>query len=386
MNLGINFFGPIYSEDGIGEAARTTLQSMLQMGIDVQVNPLPRPTAREKTQAPGNFKPATPHKINYFHFSSRWVPYYLELLGSGVLKSKYNVSHWVCEVMDYPEEWAKNLKHFQEIWTASSFCQESISRVSNIPVIKVPYAVPEPIRRHPYRQKLNLPQNRFLFLNIANAYSDIERKNVLAVVRSFKLAFQENENVGLVLKLCNTKVENEYTQKVLELIGNDPRVIVIDEFLDRDVMNDIYLDCDAYVSLHRAEGFGLTLAEAMLAKRPVISTGYSGNLDFCNPFNSYLVDYKLVEVGHERMRYKKTDFWAEVSIESAAQSFKSVYFEEAQRKLKVEAAYDQIKQYYSFEAVGRIIKRRLGLIQTGFKFSDDLSGRKIAKSHEFNVE
>ena len=385
MKLGINFFGPIYSEDGIGEAARSTLKSFLAANIDVAINPLPRPTAREVGSAqinPGSLN--TPYYINYFHFSSRWVPYYLELLGEKVLQNHYNISHWLCEVIDYPEEWAVNFKYFQEIWTASSFCQEAISRLSPVPVLKIPYPI-FLFDNHGYTRKdLNLDDNKFLFLSIANAYSDIERKNILGTIRAFKEAFPSEDNVGLVLKLCNTNVEVDYFNRIKELINNDSRIQIIDEFLDREVISSLYHLTDAYVSLHRAEGFGLTMAEAMLAKKPVLTTGYSGNLDFCDYFNCFIVDFDLVRVGENRMRYKSENIWAEPKIPSAAEGYKEIFRNKALRDQKANLAFNRISNDFNEAKIGQLISKRLQTIEN--RFTWNLHQECMTHKHQFKIE
>jgi len=367
MAFGINFFGPIYSEDGIGEAARLTLQCFQESGIDIAINPLSRPVAREENIEDVEF--VTPYSINYFHFSSRWVPHYMEKIGLENIKNKYNIGYWVTEVQEYPEEWAKNFKFFDEIWTASSFCQDSISQKIPIPTLLISHPIVGSGNIN--ISKVKNRKKPFIFLVMANAYSDIERKNVLASLLAFQKAFDNKENVELIIKLSNSDSELVYVKKIMNLINADARIKIIDKFIDRLGVDKLFHSVDAYVSLHRSEGFGLTLGEAMYYGIPVITTAYSGNMDFCNQFNSYLVDYDLVQVGEDRLRYKSTDLWAEPKIDSAVKAFIKVYSDPMDVMKKTQEAKKFITQHFSIQTIGQKISKRLELINTHFKYSEE---------------
>lgn len=372
--LGINFFGPIYTEDGIGEASRLTLKAFQNAGINVAINPISRPVAREKhIETNQNFK--TPYKINYFHFSARWVEYYLELIGKEKLNNKYNICYWVTEMKDYPDEWAKHHHYFNEIWTASSFCFDSISMKVFCPVILIPH----PIIKHEINKiKLinYIDNSKFNFLVMANMYSDIERKNVLQTLDVFQKAFPSKEDVSLVIKISNGHIDPEYMKKIKKFTVNDKRMILIDDFLTREEIVNLFQSVNAYVSLHRAEGFGLTLGEAMCYEVPVIATAYSGNMDFCNCFNSYLVDYELVKVGKDHLRYKSNDIWAQPKYESAIEMFKKVYNEPQDVLKKTKRAKEFIEANFSINVISNKILKRINIINSKLEFSQSFGDYK----------
>lgn len=378
MALGINFFGPIYSEDGIGEAARLTLKIFQTAGIDIALNALSRPVAREKISNTEEFNFSTPYNINYFHFSSRWVPHYLDQIGLDNLKDKYNISHWLTEVQNYPLTWAENVHHFNEIWTASSFCQDSIAMTLPIPTILISYPI---LADCAVDIKANLlPEHQnfsgFIFLVMANMYSDIERKNVLGSLEAFSQAFTQNEDVTLVVKLSNAEVDTEYFTKIKQYSDKDSRIIIFDRFIDRIEVDALYRSVDAYISLHRAEGFGLTIGEAMHHGISVITTAYSGNMDFCNTFNSYLVDYDLVEVGEDRLRYASTDLWANPKIDSAVEALRKVYSDSEDRIKKIENAKKYITKHFSIDAIAQKVRKRIELIDSQFNYQLYLDSHK----------
>lgn len=366
-SFGINFFGPIHTEDGIGEAARLTLEAFQAAGIKVAINPLSRPVAREdKINDNQEFK--TPHNINYFHFSARWVEYYLNIIGKEKLENKYNICHWLTEMKSYPNEWAKNHHFFHEIWTASAFCQDSISMKIPYPTILMPYPiVGKKVDKNTY-QNIHIDDSKFNFLVMANMYSDIERKNVLQSLEAFQKAFPDETNISLIVKISNPDVDIEYMQKIIDTINGDNRIKLIDRFLSRDEVNILFQSVNTYVSLHRAEGFGLTLGEAMYHQIPLIATAYSGNMDFCNSFNCYLVDYDLVKVGEDRLRYRADDEWAQPRLESAIDMFKSVYYNPQEASIKTQRAKEFIEKSFSIESVAKKIKQRIDIINIGFEF------------------
>ena len=100
---------------------------------------------------------------------------------------------------------------------------------------------------------------------------------------------------------------------------------MIDQLLSREEAYALMNVCDGYVSLHRAEGFGFTMAEAMLLGKPVIATGYSGNMDFMSPANSLLVDHARVPIIQEVPSYRMGCLWAEPSIDHAAELMRWVH-------------------------------------------------------------
>ena len=259
-------------------------------------------------------------QINYFHFSPRWIKKYLGNKERLYLKEKINIGYWVCEAQKIPENWIKNIDFFNEIWTASDFCKKVYEKQLNIPVKVINHPVAE---RELSQRLLNryrkLKQEPFTFLTIANAFSDLKRKNSVAVIKAFKKAFNPNDTgVRLIVKLTNTETDLIEFKKVQSLIDDYQNIQLINEHLTPQKIALLYQNSDVYVSLHRSEGFGLTISDAYSFGLPVIATGYSGNLDILlNNKNSLLVDYDLIQVGEERLRYQSDDIWAEPNIENA---------------------------------------------------------------------
>jgi glycosyltransferase involved in cell wall biosynthesis len=147
-------------------------------------------------------------------------------------------------------------------------------------------------------------------------------------------------------------------------VGYDARISVIDRYMSRDEKNCLIATCDAYVSLHRSEGFGYTLAEAMALGRPVIATDWSGNTDFMTPSNSYPVGYRLRELGQDYGPYASDQLWADPDLDEAARAMREVYEQPQQARRKGERGREEVSARFSASAVARIIGRRIELIES----------------------
>ena len=212
------------------------------------------------------------------------------------------------------------------------------------------------------REYFGLEPDHFTFLFNFHMNSVMERKNPLGLIRAFKSAFRADEPVTLVLK---TMYGNRYSEQIKELrqAAEGWSIRIIDQTYSPDEVLSLMDACDAYVSLHRSEGLGLTMAEAMLMGKPVVATGYSGNLDFMDDSNSLLVPYELVTLGREIPPYKAYFEWAEPSTEHAAQWMRRL-FDDPQWARDIGArGQASAKISLSLETAGRKAAARLSEIR-----------------------
>jgi glycosyltransferase involved in cell wall biosynthesis len=170
------------------------------------------------------------------------------------------------------------------------------------------------------RADFGLEGGDFIFLCSFDFNSYLARKNPLAAIEAFRRAFADRRpNVKLLIKSSNGHRHTENLRALLNAIGDDDRIIVRDEIIDRGDLGALQRCSDAYVSLHRAEGFGLGMAECMRLGKPVIATGWSGNVDFMTSVNSCLVNYRLVPVGEGEYPHYAGQYWAEPNVDHAAE-------------------------------------------------------------------
>jgi GT2 family glycosyltransferase/glycosyltransferase involved in cell wall biosynthesis len=275
----------------------------------------------------------------------------------------YRIAYWYWELETVPEYWAKVAEQADEVWAATNFVADALKQRLDKPVhtIMPGFRLPPFTRRS--RQEFGLAQDRFTFLFIFHMMSILERKNPYALIRAFQTAFGKYEQVSLVLKTTNGDRHSAAIRELHNAATSVGGITLIDEVYTQDQTLSLIDACDCYVSLHRSEGLGLTMAEAMLLGKPVIATGYSGNLDFMNASNSLLVDYQLVRVGESVPPYDAASCWAEPSVEHAAQLMRQVYENQEWATRLGEKAKADLMASASTEAAGQRIAERLAQIR-----------------------
>lgn len=327
--FGINIVGYVRGEFGLGESARAQIRS-------IKAADIPHAIRNIDSSSHGNgdntfaedFTEDNPYAINLLNFNAEAMPEFLDNVGADYLKGKYNIGYWAWELPTFPQEWEWLFQYYDEIWVPSGYCAEALSVVSPVPIVKIMHSInlPEPnltreetIIPDGLGGETHFPKDKFIFLFMFDFHSTIARKNPLGVIEAFKRAFRNtNQDVTLMIKFSNSK----HYPKELELVKNAAQgyssIQFIDARLPKEVVNALFYNCDCYISLHRAEGFGLTMAEAMYYDKPVIATGYSSNIEFMNTGNSFLVSYDLVKVVEDSGSYKKGNIWANPNVEHAA--------------------------------------------------------------------
>jgi glycosyltransferase involved in cell wall biosynthesis len=258
--------------------------------------------------------------------------------------------------------------YFDEYWAMSSFVAQGAKKIISKPIIVMPIPIdfyqPEKLYQRDY---FGLKNNVFLFLFTYCADSTIGRKNPLAVINAFHCAFKmNNKEVGLVIKVkINQADKNNYLlQKNIEKIcKKDRRITLIKENMDQDKVKSLYIASDCYVSLHRSEGFGITMAESMGFGKPTIATGYSGNMDFMTPENSCLVKYKMKSLSAKDYHGQEGQEWADPDIDDAAMYMHKIFNDEYFRKSIARQGMYDIHKKLSFQAVGKLYQETLQQIQ-----------------------
>lgn len=238
--------------------------------------------------------------------------------------------------------------------------------MSPIPVVRIPYSIDPNLNGSDdwTFAHLGLHPQTFVFLFYFDFHSYMERKNPIGLIQAFRKAFSTKEDVVLVIKCSHSKGAESSLASLEGACQQAANIKIYDAVLPRETLNSLLSRCDAYVSLHRSEGFGLTLTEAMNFGKPVISTGYSSNLDFMNLSNSFLVKYSLVEVEKDQGPYKKGCVWAEPDIDHAAELMRYVYGNRDEAIAIGERARRDIRQLLHPNVTGGAIRARLAQLTT----------------------
>lgn len=321
---GINIAGHLSAELGIGQSARLILAAAQATNLPINTLNTSRTLSRQlekysKTTVTSLY-PVTISIINADHFHV-WA----DDVGIELVQKTICIGVWAWETEDFPSTMHKALNFVDEIWAVSDFVKNSISKHTKKPIYVIPTPIIAPKASEKLdRRLLNLPIDRAFNLFIFDYLSVFNRKNPIGLVRAHVQAFPNEDGPILVIKSINSDFDNENCEKLKYSIANRKDIILIEEYLTREQLTALMNECQAYISLHRSEGYGLTIAEAMALGKPVIATGYSGNLDFMTTENSLLVPYKLTKVGNGSYPYDPESMWAEPDLNVAADYLKKL--------------------------------------------------------------
>ncbi|MCF3935168.1 glycosyltransferase family 4 protein [Acuticoccus sp. M5D2P5] len=222
----------------------------------------------------------------------------------------YRIGYWAWELPDPPPGWREFGSLVSEIWVPSHFAAHSLGQLFDQPIHVVPHPI-DPATPRQHRQG-----DPFTVLVMADSRSSLSRKNPVAAIAAFEQAFGADPKARLVVKLHGGGSE---ARRLLEKVEAMANATVITGFLDEAALVALYRESDVILSMHRAEGFGLPLLEAMAQGVPAIATGWSGNVDFMSPRDSVLVPYTLIDVVDDAGIYGGSQ-WADPSVDAAAEA------------------------------------------------------------------
>ncbi len=361
---GINVCGYLRDESGWGAAGRGYVRALRTLEIPLALNDISAlSTNRSADETLAQFESACPYSTNLVCVDPTQHFAVLSELGADYFQRRYNIGAWAWELPRFPSKWMDRLAFYDEIWVMTAFVADALSPLAPIPVIRLPpvLAARGNGSREQGRRRFGLAEDDFVFLFIFDFHSHLARKNPLALIDAFKLAFGRGDHARLVVKCVNGESDPQGLGAMYEGAGGYP-ILICDGYWTGQEIQDLYAGCDAYVSLHRSEGMGLTIADAMAVGKPVIATGWSGNMDFMNVSNSYPVRYDLVEITENVGPYRAGEVWAKPSVEHAAELMRRVFGQREEARARGEAARREIETNYSEAKIAALIRQRLEAI------------------------
>lgn len=345
---------------GLGEAALNTVKAIKTQDIPYTINDYGGNIKKRVIDVKQEvFSKDNPYFCNLLSINPELLDYFLIKAKKNYLINKYNIGIWYWEFPSIPEEWRGYFDYYNELWVATNFVQNNISSKSTLPVVKIPMVIDLRDDLGVKRVNFDLKDTDFIFLYIFDFGSVMMRKNPIGAVKSFQKAFTKDDNACLIIKTSYSKHFKRELSILEETIDDWENIKLIDRYFTKNTINSLIRLSDCYVSLHRAEGFGLGIAEAMYYGKPVIATAYSGNMEFTNENNSYLVKYNLVEVDDNYGLIKKGNVWAEPDIDHAAHLMRYVYENRDAARIVGANGKDFIDHNHNAHVVGEMIKRRL---------------------------
>jgi glycosyltransferase involved in cell wall biosynthesis len=254
----------------------------------------------------------------------------------------HRIAYWAWELDEPPDYIDEPLEEVDELWVPSTFCKKSFAKKFNKDIVVVPSFS---YKDYMYKQRPAPDNEKITFLFTYDTRSSWERKNPYGLIRAFKMAFHPSE-AKLIIKVLNLNETPEHKEELHALVGQHD-IEIIDKLMNKKSYLNILKGVDAYVSLHRSEGLGKTIIEAMSYGIPVITTAYGGHMDINTERNSMLVPFDMIKIENDikilnHTAYKAGNQWANPSVEEAASAMRMLYADDELRNSIGQTAREDI--------------------------------------------
>jgi glycosyltransferase involved in cell wall biosynthesis len=360
----INLIGHPYAPIGMGEHVRCTYRALRSVAVHPCLTDIYKliPPDKDDLLEFGGVCRNQPADINIFHINGNEVEQCMAHLRIQDSWSGYNIIYPAWELAQYPDEWAVLLDWFDEIWAPSEFIRSAIEAACEKPVIHMPLACEVVLTTYNSRRYFGIPDTDYTFLFFFDVRSFVTRKNPFAVIESFRRMLRSRPfaKTSLILKVNGAEMAPEVMIQIQSALeGIEDSVFIFDRLMTDNEAKNLVRCCDCFVSLHRSEGFGRGLSEAMALGKPVIATGYSGNMDFMNESVSFPVSYDLIPVLDGEYPFWQNQVWADPDVTQA--SYKMIQLVDAPEFGRIigSDARLHMQEKFSYSVIGMNYRRRL---------------------------
>jgi hypothetical protein len=354
-SFGVNLYGYAHGELGIGEDIRQVAVALQSEGIPVCIlNFKPGSNISQADRTADPLIVTNPkYGINVFCMTGIETTRYVCEKGLSALEGRYNIGLWPWELPDWPESCRHAYACVDEVWGISQYTAHAHRHAAPRPVLPMGLPVELGPLGAQTRKDFGLPSESYLFYFAFDINSNAARKNPEGLIKAFQMAFPKEgkDQVGLVLKISHPETGCKLWSKIRKIARRDRRIHLIEKTMRRPELLALFNACDCLVSLHRAEGFGRCIAEALLLDNQVITTGFSGNLDFCHEPRVALVRHTMRSVEAKDYMWGEGQQWAEPDLDHAAELMRSI------RKAPREVGAGNCD--FSLDSVGQRYKSRL---------------------------
>jgi glycosyltransferase involved in cell wall biosynthesis len=347
---GISVIGWATAPTGVGEVCRGTLAALSQAGI---------PCALWTLDGSGEGREGLPYEPLLFHVNADMMAAVQERIPASLQLGRHRIGYWFWELSHFPLGLAGAFDRVDEVWAPTRFCREAYQAISPVEVRWMPPCVAPTEAQPADRAALGARADEFLFFFAFDALSVPERKNPAGLLAAFaRVVRKGGRPVRLLLKVNHAEAEPDYLEELRHRAAGLP-VTLLAGTLHRDALNGLTATCDAYVSLHRSEGLGLPLIEAMYLGKPVIATGYGGVTDFLDDETGFVVRHRLTPLERDHGPYPAGAVWAEPDTDHAAALMRALADAPEGAAARVEAARRRVWELYSPAAAGARLRREL---------------------------
>lgn len=375
--FGVNLIGDIRIEIGLGQSMRLIANILEHSGHKFGIINLPLNVEVSRNDHSWDHK-ITDHPIygiNLIHINPQDMGLSYLRLGDAMFRNRYNIGFWLWELEEAPKEAYLAVKFVDEIWTPSEFTSNCFRKITNKPVYTIPYHVTAESDSRYGRAHFGLPEDKFLYLLLFDFNSTLLRKNPQAAIEAFRNAFSpEQQDVGLVIKVNNATPECMETLKAL--LEGYKSVHYITKTLSKAEVNSLIANVNVFVSLHRAEGFGLVMAEAMLLKTACIATNWSSNTEFMNSDTACMVSCTMKQIEEGEGSYPPGAIWADPSVEETTMYMRKLKEDPEYYRGMVDRAYSYASEVLGKDRISTMMEERISLINDAI-LSNDLSKLEV---------
>ena len=360
LQSGVNLFTYCHMKNSAGVEARLLEQMLQDANIPYHIIDLEDPLCVKNMDGElYNVNLIVCHVANKLEFY---------MLQAGIdLRDFYNIGYMAWELPSLPDSLLSSLDMFQEMWTLSDFCTGAIGMKATVPVLSVPlFADSNTSVIENGRDYFGFDKDIFLFMLAYDCNSYVSRKNPQAAVEAFLKAFSpQDSNVGLVIKLTYPDNYKDHIVELKQQLAPYPHVYFIEQYLSDEEMRTLIQASDTYVTLHRSEGLGLIPLEAMLLGTPVISTAWSGNMEYMTHMNTALVGYEMVPVDGRYVGSVPGDdlVWAEPDVAEAAEHMRRMVIDAQWREKLIANGKFTAEKCFSVANISKIARDRLEFLK-----------------------
>ena len=365
---GLNVVGWASAPTGVGEACRGTLAAAQQVKLPVALWNLG--TGADDDPKRGGAQ-GLPFETILFHVNADMIPTISSVLPSALLAGRYRIGFWFWELSHFPVAFAGSFRHVDEVWAPTHFCLDAFRAIAPVGLRWMPPCIEAPTETPASRQSLDIPGEGFLFYFSFDALSIPMRKNPDGLLRAFAQAARESPRpLHLLLKVNHLEAQPGLGRQLRRRIADSNLpVTLVTKSMSRREVNSLMAACDAYISLHRSEGLGLPLIEAMYLGKPVLATGYGGVTDFLDDTTGWVIRHGLTALEEGHGPYPAGAVWAEPDTGHAAELMLEVANASNLPKTaeliarRTAAARARVLSLYSPAAAGERLRREIERIE-----------------------
>jgi glycosyltransferase involved in cell wall biosynthesis len=348
------------SELGVGEAGRRMASAVALSGLPYELVGVPLGNlSRQRHDTVKRISDQITFDNAIVCVNADQVPRIDTVLGLGGFDG-VRAGLWFWELSEFPDQYAAAFDRFHEVWVASEFNRAAIQAATDktVRLVRLPMHFPAGQTRHT-RRSVGLPENAFVFLSNFDYLSVHRRKNPIGAIEAYLRAFGPDDGAVLVVKSINGQFTPLHVEEVRHASHGRSDVVFIDSYASSSMMQAMIELADVYVSLHRSEGYGLNMADAMARRTPVVATAYSGNLDFMDAETAALVGFDLVEVGKGSGPYDPGSVWADPDLDAAAAAMRRLFDDRAYGSALADRADRHVRRHFAPERIGELSRELL---------------------------